>query len=130
MMLDAGLLIIRVIIGLLFVGHGAQKLFGWFGGHGLKGTAGWLESIEMKPGVLMALLAGGGEILGGLLFASGVWLVVGASLIVITMLVAIFTVHGKNGLWVTSGGIEYNLVLIAVAVGVAMIGGGQYTLMN
>ncbi|MFD0617519.1 DoxX family protein [Paenibacillus sp. GCM10027629] len=129
-MLDGGILIIRLVIGLLFIGHGAQKLFGMFGGHGLRGTAGWLESIGMKPGMLMALMAGGGELVGGLLFASGVWLTIGAALIVITMLVSIITVHGKNGLWITAGGYEYNLVLIAVAVGIALIGGGQYTLIN
>ncbi|WP_314587343.1 DoxX family protein [Paenibacillus terrigena] len=129
-MLDVGILIIRLVIGLLFIGHGAQKLFGIFGGHGLRGTAGWLESIGMKPGMLMALMAGGGELVGGLLFASGVWLTIGVALIVITMLVSIITVHGKNGLWITAGGYEYNLVLIAVAVGIALIGGGQYTLMN
>ncbi|WP_152396489.1 DoxX family protein [Paenibacillus guangzhouensis] len=129
-MLDAGILIIRLVIGLLFIGHGAQKLFGMFGGHGLRGTAGWLESIGMKPGMLMAFMAGAGELVGGLLFASGIWLTIGAALIVITMLVSIVTVHGKNGLWITAGGYEYNLVLIAVAVGIAFIGGGQYTLMN
>ena len=105
-MLDAGILIIRLVIGLLFIGHGAQKLFGMFGGHGLRGTAGWLESIGMKPGMLMAFMAGAGELVGGLLFASGIWLTIGAALIVITMLVSIVTVHGKNGLWITAGGYE------------------------
>lgn len=127
-MMDAGILIIRVIIGLLFAAHGTQKLFGWFGGYGLKGTGGWLESIGMKPGVLMALMAGGGELVGGLLFASGLWLPVGAALIVLTMLVAIAKVHGPNGLWVTQNGYEYNLVLIVIAVGIALIGGGEYAL--
>ena len=68
-MINIGLLIIRLVIGLLFVGHGAQKLFGWFGGYGLKGTGGWFESIGMKPGVTMALFAGLAELIGGLLFA-------------------------------------------------------------
>lgn len=126
--MSLGLLIIRLVVGLTFVGHGLQKLFGWFGGHGLKGTGGWLESIGIKPGVLMALLAGLSELVGGLLFAAGVFLPVAAALIVITMLVAIFKVHGKNGYWITSNGFEYNLVLIAVAIGVALIGGGDYTL--
>ncbi|MBX6352880.1 MAG: DoxX family protein [Thermoflavifilum sp.] len=123
-----GLLVIRLIVGLTFAGHGTQKLFGWFGGHGLKGTGGWLESIGVKPGILMALVAGLAEFIGGLLFAAGLWLPVAAALIVITMLVAIFTVHGKNGYWITQNGFEYNLVLIAVAIGVALIGPGVYAL--
>ncbi|MBL0388799.1 DoxX family protein [Tumebacillus sp. ITR2] len=128
-MMNLGLLVIRLIIGLTFAGHGTQKLFGWFGGHGLKGTGGWLESIGLKPGVLMAFLAGLGELLGGLLFAAGVWTPIGAALIVITMLIAIFTVHGKNGYWVTQNGFEYNLALIAIAVGVALIGPGAWVLL-
>ncbi|GMA61653.1 DoxX family protein [Alicyclobacillus fastidiosus] len=123
-----GLLIIRLIVGLSFAGHGTQKLFGWFGGHGLKGTGGWLESIGVKPGALLALVAGLAELIGGLLFAAGLWLPVAAALIVITMLVAIFTVHGKNGYWVTQNGFEYNLILIAIAVGIALIGPGVYAL--
>ena len=127
-MMDTGLLIIRLVVGILFIGHGAQKLFGWFGGYGLKGTGGWLESIGVKPGVFMAFLAGAGELAGGLLFAAGVFTWAGAALITITMLVAIFTAHGKNGLWSTQNGFEYNLVLIAAAIGVALIGPGAYTL--
>jgi len=127
-MMDLGLLIIRLVIGLLFVGHGAQKLFGWFGGYGLKGTGGWLDSIGVKPGVAMALVAGLGELVGGLLFATGVGFWAGAILIAITMLVAIVKVHGQNGLWVTQNGYEYNLALIAVAIGLALVGPGAYVL--
>lgn len=126
--MSLGLLIIRLIVGLTFAGHGAQKLFGWFGGYGPKGTGGFFESIGIKPGVFMAVLAGLGELVGGLLFAAGLLTPVGAALIVITMLVAIFTVHGKNGYWVTSNGFEYNLILIAIAVGVALTGPGEYAL--
>jgi putative oxidoreductase len=128
-MIDIGLLLIRLVVGLTFMGHGAQKLFGWFGGYGIKGTAGWMESIGMKPGVLMAIMAGAGELVGGALFAAGVLTPVGAALIVITMLAAIFTVHGKNGYWVTQNGFEYNLVLLVVAIGVALIGPGAYVLL-
>jgi putative oxidoreductase len=128
-MIDIGLLLIRLVVGLTFMGHGAQKLFGWFGGYGIKGTAGWMESIGMKPGVLMAIMAGAGELIGGALFAAGVLTPVGAALIVITMLIAIFTVHGKNGYWVTQNGFEYNLVLLVVAIGVALIGPGAYVLL-
>lgn len=67
-MINIGLLLLRLVIGLLFVGHGAQKLFGWFGGYGLNGTGGWFESIGMKPGVTMALFAGLAELIGGILF--------------------------------------------------------------
>ncbi|MDF2681454.1 MAG: DoxX family protein [Brevibacillus sp.] len=127
-MLDLGLLIIRLVIGLSFAAHGTQKLFGWFGGYGLKGTGGWLDSIGVKPGVLMALLAGLGELVGGLLFAAGVGTWVGALLIAFTMLIAIVKVHGQNGYWATQNGYEYNLTLIAVAIGVALIGPGAYVL--
>lgn len=127
-MMDTGLLIIRLVVGILFIGHGTQKLFGWFGGYGLKGTGGWLESIGLKPGVMMAFLAGAGELVGGLLFATGVFIWAGAALITITMLVATFTVHWKNGLWSAQNGFELNLVLIAAAIGVALIGPGAYTL--
>ncbi|AJY77156.1 DoxX family protein [Paenibacillus beijingensis] len=126
--LDWGLLIIRVVIGLLFIGHGAQKLFGWFGGYGLKGTGGWFESIGMKPGTLVAFVAGAGELIGGLLFGAGLLTWVGAVLIIVPMLVAIVKVHGANGLWVTANGYEYNLVLLTVALGVALTGAGQYSL--
>ncbi|MFC4767061.1 DoxX family protein [Effusibacillus consociatus] len=126
--MNAGLLIIRLVVGLLFAGHGAQKLFGWFGGYGIKGTAGWMESIGIKPGVPMVVLAGLAELVGGLLFAGGVFLPIAAVLLIGTMFVAILKVHVKNGLWVTSNGYEYNLVLIAVVLGVALIGAGEYTL--
>lgn len=127
-MMNIGLLMIRLVIGLTFMGHGAQKLFGWFGGYGLKGTGGWLESIGIKPGVTMALLAGLGEFVGGALFAAGFLTPVASALIAITMLVAIVKVHSPNGYWVTQNGFEYNFVLLVVAIGVALIGPGQYAL--
>ncbi|WP_256759843.1 DoxX family protein [Cohnella sp. WQ 127256] len=127
-MMEWGLLVLRVVIGLLFAGHAMQKLAGWFGGHGLKGTGGFFESIGIKPGRTMALLAGLAELGGGLLFAFGLFTPLAAVLIVATMLMAIIKVHGKNGLWVTQNGYEYNLVLIVIAVAVALIGPGDYSL--
>lgn len=127
-MVDAGLLIIRLVFGLSFAGHGLQKLFGWFGGYGPKGTGEYFESIGIKPGVFMAVLAGLAELVGGLLFAAGVFVPIATALIVLTMLVAIVAVHGKNGYWVTSNGFEFNLHLIAVAIGIALIGPGAYKL--
>jgi putative oxidoreductase len=123
-----GLLIIRLVVGLSFAAHGTQKVFGWFGGYGPKGTGGFFDSIGIKPGVLMAVLAGLSELAGGLLFAAGLWTPLGAALIALTMLVAIVKVHGKNGFWATSNGYEYNLTLIAIAIGVALIGAGEYSI--
>jgi putative oxidoreductase len=127
-MMNLGLLIMRLVVGLTFMGHGAQKLFGWFGGYGPKGTGGWLESIGVKPGILMAVLAGLSELVGGALFAAGVGVTLASILIVLTMLVAIVKVHAPNGYWVDKGGFEYNLILMAVAIGVALIGPGAYVL--
>jgi putative oxidoreductase len=126
--MDLGLLIIRLVIGVLFIGHGAQKLFGWFGGYGLKGTGGWFDSIGMKPGVTMALLAGLTELFGGILFALGLLTPLAGIMIAGTMLMAIIKVHAPNGLWSTANGYEYNLTLLVVAIGMALIGPGQYSL--
>jgi putative oxidoreductase len=128
MMASIGLLLIRFVFGLTFAGHGAQKLFGWFGGHGLKGTAGWMESIGLKPGKMMAFAAGLSELIGGLFFALGLLTPLAALLMIVPMIVAIAKVHGPNGYWITQNGYEYNLAIIAVAVGVALIGPGQYAL--
>ncbi|UKS31314.1 DoxX family protein [Paenibacillus sp. HWE-109] len=128
MSIALGLLIIRLVVGLSFVGHGAQKLFGWFGGYGPKGTGGWMESIGIKPGVAMAVIAGLMEFVGGLLFAAGLGTVVAALLIAMTMIVSIVKVHGKNGYWATAGGYEYNLLLLAIAVAVAVMGAGTYSI--
>jgi putative oxidoreductase len=127
-MMSVGLLLIRLVIGLSFVGHGAQKLFGWFGGYGLKGTGGWFESIGMKPGVTMALMAGLAEFAGGALLALGLFTPLAGILIALTMVVAIVRVHAPNGYWSTQNGYEYNLALLAVALGVALTGPGQYAL--
>ncbi|KIQ94882.1 DoxX [Anoxybacillus thermarum] len=127
-MMHIGILLIRLAVGLTFVGHGAQKLFGWFGGYGLKGTGGWLESIGLKPGVTMALIAGLAEFVGGVLFALGLFTPFAALLIAATMFVAIVKVHAPNGFWITQNGFEYNLILIVVVIGVALIGAGDYSL--
>ncbi len=128
MMLALGLLLVRLVVGLLFIGHGAQKLFGWFGGYGPKGTGGWMESVGIKPGVVMAVLAGLMELLGGVLFAAGLLTPLAAVLIAATMVGAIVKVHGPNGLWSTANGYEYQLVLLVVAIGVALTGAGAYSL--
>lgn len=127
-MVSVGLLVIRLVIGLAFIGHGAQKLFGWFGGYGPKGTGGWMESIGIKPGVAMAVAAGLMEFVGGALFAAGLLTPLGAALIVFAMLGAIVKVHAANGFWNTSNGYEFPLTLLVVAVGVALAGPGAISL--
>lgn len=128
MSIAVGLLIIRLVVGLGFMAHGSQKLFGWFGGYGPKGTGGWMESIGIKPGVAMAVMAGLLEFAGGLMFAAGLATVLASLLIAVTMVMAIVKVHGKNGYWNTAGGYEYNLLLLAVVVGVALTGAGAYSI--
>ena len=127
-MINIGLLIIRVVIGLIFMGHGAQKLFGWFGGYGVKGTGGWFESIGIKPGAAMALLAGLTELIGGILFTLGLLTPLAGIMIAGTMVIAIVKVHAPNGLWSTENGYEYHLTVIAAVIGVALIGAGQYSI--
>ncbi len=128
MFTNSGLLIIRLVFGLSFASHGCEKLFGWFGGYGIKGTAGFFESIGLKPGVLLATVAGLAELLGGLFFAAGVFTWLAALLIIGTMIVATITVTGKKGFNITGGGFEYNLAVIAVALGVYLTGPGAYVL--
>ncbi|WP_046212998.1 DoxX family protein [Paenibacillus wulumuqiensis] len=127
-MLSMGLLLIRVVIGVIFAAHGAQKLFGWFGGFGPKGTGGWMESLGIKPGVAAAVAAGLVELLGGLAFAAGLFTPIVAVLLSLTMVMAIVKVHAPNGFWNTAGGYEFNLILIVVLIGVALTGAGAYSL--
>jgi putative oxidoreductase len=123
-----GLLVLRVVVGLLFAGHGAQKLFGSFGGHGLKGTAGFFEMIGLKPGRIHATAAGVMEFGGGLLLALGLVTPFAAAALIAVMTAAVITVHLAKGLWVTEGGYEYNLVLAAIAYALATIGAGNWSI--
>ncbi len=125
---DLALLALRLLIGLLFVGHGAQKLFGWFGGYGIAGTGAWMESIGLRPGKQMAALAGLSEAIGGLLLVVGLFLPVATVLIGGAMLIAIAKVHGQNGLWSQNNGYEYNLVLLVLVVALALLGPGSVSL--
>jgi putative oxidoreductase len=122
--MELGLLVLHVVVGLLFVGHGAQKLFGMFGGHGLAGTAGFFESIGLRPGRVHAIAAGLAEFVGGALLALGLFTPAAAALIIATMTAAVITVHASHGPWVTEQGYEYNVVLIAAAFALAGAGAG------
>ena len=104
--MSAGFLIARLILGLALAAHGAQKLFGWFGGYGLAGTGGFFAGLGFRPGVLFALAAGLGEVGGGLLAAAGLFGPVGPALIVLVMLVAILTVHWPHGFFASSNGVD------------------------
>ena len=127
--MELGLLVLRVVVGLLFVGHGAQKLFGLFGGHGLQGTAGFFEQgLGLRPGKLHATGAGAAEFFGGALLALGLFTPFAAAALIGTMAVAIATVHWSKGVWTTEGGYEYNAVLMAVAFAVTAVGPGNWSL--
>jgi putative oxidoreductase len=125
---DVGLLVLRVVVGLLLAGHGAQKLFGSFGGPGMTGTAGWLASIGLRPPHFWAALAGLSEFVGGLLVLLGLGSSLGPLAILAPMLVAILKVHLPNGLWNENGGVELPLTNIAAALLLALTGPGRYSL--
>lgn len=126
--MQLGLLIIHVVVGLLFAGHGAQKLLGWFGGVGLDETGGTMESLGLRPGRVMAAGAGAGELVGGLLLAAGLLTPLAAALLVGVGIVAARTAHAGKGLWNTRGGWELVMVLAVVAVGLAFNGAGAWSL--
>jgi putative oxidoreductase len=123
-----GRLLLRLSVGGFFVGHGTQKLFGWFGGHGLDATAAGFEQLGLRPGRRHALAAGAAEAGGGALLAVGLQTPLAASVLTATMLTAINTVHAKNGPWLSNGGYEYNVVLIAAALALAEVGPGPLSL--
>lgn len=125
---DLGLLVVRLVVGLLFIGHGMQKLAGWFGGHGLAGTGSWMEAIGLRPGRTWAAIAGTCEAVGGLLFALGLFTPLGSVLIAAVMFMAIARVHWDKGLWIADNGMEYALTHAAVVVGLALVGPGAHSL--
>jgi putative oxidoreductase len=126
--IDVGLLVLRLVVGLLLIGHGTQKLFGWFGGYGLAGTGGWMESIGYRPGRTHAAVAGLAETGGGLLLALGFLTPLGAAAVIGVMVNAAMAVHRPHGLWVTDNGMEYVLVLSGVAAALAFAGPGEASL--
>lgn len=123
-----GLTVLRLIAGLTFAAHGAQKLFGWFGGYGLAGVGQWMESIGLAPGYLMALLAGSAEFFGGLALIIGLLARPAAAVLALTMLVAIVSVHLANGFFMSNNGYEFALVLLAISLAVVLEGAGKLSL--
>jgi|SRR5438067_4476788 len=121
-------LLLRLILGGLFFGHGTQKLFGWFGGHGLEATGNFFDSMGMRPGRQHATAAAAAETGGGLLLMIGLATPLAASALISVMLTAINRVHLKNGPWNSNGGYEYNLVLIGALLALAEEGPGSLAL--
>ena len=126
--MDTGLLILRLVLGLLMAAHGAQKLFGWFGGPGLAGASGMFESLGFRPGRLFVAAAGTSEIGGGLLMALGLLGPVGPALMLSVMVVAAVSVHAPHGLFAMSNGIEIPLLYGIGAAALALTGPGHYSL--
>src|SRR5438445_1261958 len=125
--MHVGLLILRVVVGLLLVGHGTQKLFGWFGGHGPEGTGQFFHNIGFRPGKHMAILAGLGEAGGGALLALGFVTPLAGAAVIGTMLNAALSVHRGKGPWATDGGWELPLTYGTVAAATAFVGPGRYS---
>ena len=128
--MNLGLLILRLVVGALFIGHGTQKLFGWFGGNGLEGTGGFFGQLGYRPGRPMAAMAGMAEAGGGLLLVLGFLTPLGAAAIIGMMLNASLSVHRSKGLWNSNGGYELPLAFAAAAACLAFTGPGRYSIDN
>lgn len=120
--------VLRIPVGIILAAHGAQKLFGWFGGYGLEGTGQWMASIGLEPGYIMALLAGSAEFFGGIALAIGLLTRPAAIVSAFTMLIAIFSVHFTHGLFLSNNGYEYALTLFAASVALGIQGAGRFSL--
>lgn len=123
-------LALRIPVGIILMAHGAQKLFGWFGGYGLEGTGKWMASIGLEPGFIMALLAGSAEFFGGLALLLGFLTRPAAAVSAFTMVVAIFSVHFANGLFMVNNGYEFALSLFAATLALTIQGSGRLAVDN
>jgi putative oxidoreductase len=125
--MDTAILIIRLFFGLAMAAHGAQKLLGWFGGHGIKATGGTFESIGFRPGAAFAIMAGLGELAGGLSIAAGLLTPFGAAAVIAAMLVAMVSVHLKNGFFANGNGIELPFLYAVAALAISFTGAGAFS---
>jgi putative oxidoreductase len=128
MSIDLGLLVLRVFVGLVVAAHGAQKLFGWSGGPGMKGFSGWMASMGLKPAWLWGLVGGLGEFGGGLLLAFGLLTPLGSLAIIGAMVMAIVLAHWSKGFWGAKGGYEFPLTLLVASAVLGLVGPGAYSL--
>ena len=120
-----GALALRIPVGVIFAVHGAQKLFGWFGGYGLEGTGQFFESVGLQPGYALALLAGAAEFFGGLALIVGLLVRPAAAALAFAMLIAVFAVHWSKGFFAASGGYEFALALFAASLALLFSGAGK-----
>lgn len=120
--------IVRVPAGIIFAAHGAQKVLGWFGGYGLDATGQYMASQGLEPGYLMALLVGSAELFGGLALIFGLLVRLVSAVLAFAMIVAIAVVHGANGLFLSAGGYEFALSLLAISTALVLLGGGAFSL--
>ncbi len=121
---------LRLVAGVIFTAHGAQKLFAWFGGYGLDATGQWMESIGLVPGYPLAVMAGSAEFFGGIFLIVGLLTRPTSAVLAITMLVAMFSVHIDNGLFMSNNGYEFSLALLAISVSLLLSGAGKLSLDN
>ena len=127
--MSTGLLVLRLVIGLVLAAHGAQKLFGWWGGYGIAGTGGWLASLGFRPGKTMAIVTGLAEVGGGLALAVGFLTPLAAAAVIGTMAVAAWT-HLSSGFWAANGGYEAAFINAGAAIALAFTGAGTYSIDN
>ncbi|WXL27541.1 DoxX family protein [Ectopseudomonas mendocina] len=125
-----GITVLRILIGITFVAHGGQKLFGLFGGYGLEGTGQWMESIGLTPGYFLALLTGATEFFGGLALIIGLLARPAAAALAFAMVVAIFSVHISNGFFLSNNGYEFGLALLAASLAILIEGAGKLSVDN
>lgn len=123
-----GITVLRIIVGVLLMAHGSQKLFGFFGGYGLEGTGQYMASLGLNPGYLMALMSGSAEFFGGLALFLGLLARPAALVVTIMLVVAIFSVHIHNGLFMANNGYEYALALTAASIAILIEGAGRFSL--
>ena len=123
-----GITVLRIIVGIIFMAHGSQKLFGMFGGYGLEGTGQYMASLGLNPGYLMALLSGSAEFFGGLALFLGLLVRPAAVALIVMLVVAILSVHIHNGLFMANNGFEFGLALLGAAIAVLIEGAGRVSL--
>lgn len=123
-----GITILRILVGIIFMAHGSQKLFGMFGGYGLEGTGQYMASLGLNPGYLMALLSGSAEFFGGLALFLGLLARPAALVLIVMLVVAILSVHIHNGLFMANNGYEFGLALLGGAIAVLVEGAGRMSL--